>query len=193
MINPTIILILPLLSTLVILFYGRKLGIQGAACVSLTNIILVIIITLNTFYKMIKNEDYIYVEYTNWINVGMLNISWGFLFDTLTMLMIIVITFISLLVHFYSYEYMNNDPYIVRFFAYLSMFTFFMLILVSANNWLLLFLGWEGVGICSYLLIGFWNTRILANKSAIKALIVNRVGDVCLVIGISIIFFFLKH
>jgi len=192
MINPTIILILPLLSTLIILFQGRKLGIYGAACLSISNMFLVLLITLYTFYRMVINEDYIYIEYTNWINVGLLNVSWGFLFDMLTMLMMIVVTFISLLVHFYSYEYMNSDPHIVRFFAYLSMFTFFMLVLVSSNNLLLLFLGWEGVGICSYLLIGFWNTRILANRSAIKALIVNRVGDVCLVISISIIFLFFR-
>lgn len=91
--------------------------------------------------------------------------------------MLIVVTFISTLVHLYSVEYMAHDPHLVRFMSYLSLFTFFMLVLITANNFFQLFVGWEGVGLCSYLLINFWFTRIQANKAAIKAMLVNRVGD----------------
>jgi NADH-ubiquinone oxidoreductase chain 5 len=190
--NIILILLLPLLSSIIILVYGRNLGIYGAAILSSTNMFFVLCFTLFKFYQILYYNNYFYVDYSTWINVGLLNISWSFLFDMLTISMLLTVSIISLIVHIYSYEYMNNDPYVVRFFAYLSLFTFFMFILVTANNLVQLFLGWEGVGICSYLLIGFWNTRILANKSAIKALIVNKVGDVCLLLSMAIIFCFFK-
>ena len=91
--------------------------------------------------------------------------------------MLIVVTFISFLVHIYSINYMGEDPHLPRFMSYLSLFTFFMLVLVTADNYAQLFLGWEGVGLCSYLLVNFWFTREQANKSAMKAIIVNRIGD----------------
>ena len=97
-------------------------------------------------------------------------------------------TFISSLVHLYSIEYMSHDPHLPRFMSYLSLFTFFMMILVTADNYIQMFLGWEGVGLCSYLLISFWYTRIQANKSAIKAMVVNRIGDFGLSLGIMAIF-----
>jgi len=118
----------------------------------------------------------------------MFDISWGFLFDSLTVAMLIVVTCVSTVVHFYSQGYMEHDPHLPRFMSYLSLFTFFMLILVTADNLIQMFVGWEGVGLCSYLLINFWFTRLQANKAAIKAVIVNRVGDVGLVLGILIIF-----
>merc|ERR1712024_299630 len=110
------------------------------------------------------------------------------MFDSLTVTMCCVVTFVSTLVHLYSVEYMSNDPHLPRFMSYLSLFTFFMLILVTADNYIQLFVGWEGVGLCSYLLINFWFTRIQANKAAIKAMVLNRIGDFGLVIGIFIIF-----
>jgi len=106
----------------------------------------------------------------------------------LTVVMLIVVTFISSLVHLYSTEYMSHDPHLPRFMSYLSLFTFFMLILVTADNFIQLFVGWEGVGLCSYLLINFWFTRIQANKAAIKAMIVNRIGDFGLALGIFAIY-----
>jgi NADH-ubiquinone oxidoreductase chain 5 len=190
--NITLILLLPLLSSIIILVYGRNLGIYGAAILSSTNMFFVLCFTFFKFYQILIYNNYFYVDYSTWINVGLLNISWSFLFDMLTVSMLLTVSIVSLIVHIYSYEYMNNDPYIVRFFAYLSLFTFFMFVLVTANNLVQLFLGWEGVGICSYLLIGFWNTRVMANKSAIKALIVNKVGDVCLLLSMAIIFCFFK-
>ena len=99
----------------------------------------------------------------NWLFSDLLTVYWGFQFDSLTVIMLLVITFISMLVHLYSLEYMENDPHLTRFMSYLSLFTFFMLILVTANNFLQMFVGWEGVGLSSYLLINFWFTRIQAN------------------------------
>jgi NADH-ubiquinone oxidoreductase chain 5 len=102
--------------------------------------------------------------------------------------MLVVVTTIAALVHTFSIFYMGDDPYTQRFFAYLSLFAFFMLVLVSADNFLVLFVGWEGVGIMSFCLINFWFTRALANKAAIKAVVVNRIGDVFLLTGLALIF-----
>lgn len=106
--------------------------------------------------------------------------------------MLVVVTVVSSLVHLYSGEYMNGDPHHPRFMSYLSLFTFFMLILVTADNYLQMFIGWEGVGLCSYLLINFWYTRIQANKAAIQAMLVNRVGDFGLALGMMAIFYEFK-
>jgi len=122
----------------------------------------------------------------------MMSFSWGFMFDSLTVVMLVVVTCVSTIVHLYSMGYMETDPHIARFFCYLSLFTFFMLILVTADNLIQMFVGWEGVGLCSYLLINFWYTRIQANKAAIKAVIVNRVGDFGLVLGMLGIFYVFK-
>ena len=113
----------------------------------------------------------------SWITCDLFKADWGFLFDSLTVTMLLVVTFVSTLVHIYSCSYMNEDPHIAKFMSYISLFTFFMLMLVTANNFLQLFFGWEGVGLCSFLLISFWHTRIQANKAAIKAMVVNRIGD----------------
>jgi NADH:ubiquinone oxidoreductase subunit 5 (subunit L)/multisubunit Na+/H+ antiporter MnhA subunit len=120
--------------------------------------------------------------------LDVVSLSTLFMFDSLTVSMCVVVTFISFLVHLYSTEYMSHDPHLPRFMSYLSLFTFFMLILVTADNFLQMFVGWEGVGLCSYLLINFWFTRIQANKAAIKAMILNRIGDFSLLISILLIF-----
>jgi proton-translocating NADH-quinone oxidoreductase chain L len=114
------------------------------------------------------------------------------MFDSLTVAMCVVVTFISCAAHLYSTEYMSHDPHLARFMSYLSLFTFFMLILVTADNFIQMFFGWEGIGLASYLLINFWFTRIQANKAAIKAMILNRIGDFCLVLGILLIFNYYK-
>jgi len=106
--------------------------------------------------------------------------------------MLLVVCGVSCLVHLYSIEYMLNDPHATRFMGYLSLFTFFMLILVTSDNFLVMFFGWEGIGLASYLLISFWHTRIQAGKSAIKAMLVNRIGDLGLVLGICSIFITFK-
>jgi NADH-ubiquinone oxidoreductase chain 5 len=122
-----------------------------------------------------------------WIEFELFCCYWGFLFDSLTLLMLVVVSFISFLVHVYSIEYMSHDPHLPRFVSYLSLFTFFMFILVGADNFIQMFLGWEGIGISSYLLINFWFSRIQANKAAIKAMLFNRVGDLFLAMGIFLL------
>lgn len=132
------------------------------------------------------------IKLYDWVVLGELNLSIGFLFDSLTSLMLIIITLISLFVQIYSIEYMSHDPYLPSFMSYLSLFTFFMLILVAADNFLLLFLGWEGVGVCSYILINFWYTRILANKAALKAMIMNRIADVFFIFALVLLILYFK-
>jgi len=128
----------------------------------------------------------------SWINSELLTINWGFCFDGLTAIILLVVCGISALVHLYSISYMNGDPHQGRFMSYLSLFTGFMLFLVAADNLIVMFFGWEGIGLASYLLISFWHTRIQASKSAIKAMLVNRVGDVGLMLGICAIFLAFK-
>jgi NADH-ubiquinone oxidoreductase chain 5 len=118
-----------------------------------------------------------------------LKLNWIILFDSIIAIMLFLVVFISFLVHLYSIDYMKGDPHITRFLGYLSLFTFFMLILVTSGNFVQLFLGWEGVGLSSYLLINFWFTRVQANKSAIKAILVNRVGDFGIYFALLIIFY----
>jgi proton-translocating NADH-quinone oxidoreductase chain L len=117
-----------------------------------------------------------------------LDVNWSFLFDSITAMMLVVVTTISFFVHVYSVSYMEHDPHLQRFLSYLSLFTFFMLILVTASNFLQMFVGWEGVGLASYLLISFWFTRLAANKSAIKAMVINRVGDIGIVLAMLVIY-----
>ena len=131
-----------------------------------------------------ENGKLVVVQLFSWINSGSLDVSWSLRVDTLTAVMLIVVTGVSSMVHVYSVGYMAEDPSIPRFMAYLSLFTFFMLMLVTADNLVQLFFGWEGVGLASYLLIGFWYDRPSANAAAIKAFIVNRVGDFGFALGI---------
>ena len=128
------------------------------------------------------------IQVLNWFNSGTLAVDWAFRVDTLTVVMLVVVNTVSALVHVYSIGYMSHDPYRPRFFAYLSMFTFAMLALVTADNLVQLYFGWEGVGLASYLLIGFWFKRPVANAAAIKAFIVNRVGDFGFGLGIFAVF-----
>lgn len=183
-----LILLLPLLGFFSGSLFGRFLGI-GSCYIAVTNTFLSFFTSIFLLYKVI----YLGISYKLtlfvWINSDFLSVNWSFLFDSLTVVMLFVITFISSLVHLYSLEYMESDPHLNRFMSYLSLFTFFMLILVTADNFLQMFVGWEGVGLSSYLLINFWYTRIQANKSAIKAMLVNRVGDFFILLGLFLIFF----
>jgi NADH-ubiquinone oxidoreductase chain 5 len=172
-----------------VLIFGKFLGNKGVSLLTTIGIFLSLLCSFFIFYEVIMNNCIVIVSLYKWIDLGYLKINISFYFDAVTVVMLIVVTFISLLVHIYSIGYMHHDPNFHRFMSYLSLFTFFMLILVTADNYLLLFIGWEGVGLSSYLLINFWYLRVLANKAAIKAMLVNRVGDLALLIGISIIFF----
>src|SRR3546814_2322235 len=130
------------------------------------------------------SSDLRVTELFTWIDSGSFEVSWALKVDTLTAVMLLVVTGVSSMVHVYSVGYMAHDPYKPRFFAYLSLFTFFMLMLVTADNFVQMFFGWEGVGLASYLLIGFWYERPSANAAAIKAFLVNRVGDIGFALGI---------
>ena len=128
----------------------------------------------------------------SWVNSELLTVNWGFCFDGLTSIILLVVCGISAFVHLYSSSYMDGDPHQGRFMSYLSLFTGFMLFLVAADNLIVMFFGWEGIGLASYLLISFWHTRIQASKSAIKAMLVNRVGDLGLMLGICTAFLVFK-
>jgi NADH-ubiquinone oxidoreductase chain 5 len=183
-----LLVILPLIGSCFAGLFGRELGSKGSAFISISCLFAAFLLSLFSFYEVAFLNCCVYIKLTTWIDSEVLNVDWGFMFDSLTVVMCCVVTFVSLLVHLYSTEYMAYDPHLPRFMSYLSLFTFFMLILVTADNFVQMFVGWEGVGLCSYLLINFWYTRIQANKAAIKAMILNRIGDFGLVLAILIIF-----
>jgi len=184
-----LIIILPLIGAVISGFGGRWLGCYGSSLVSTICVSFSMILSFIAFYEVGLGGTPCYLILVNWISSGVFSVNWGFLFDSLTVTMLVIITTISSLVHLYSIKYMETDPHIPRFMAYLEIFTFFMLVLVTADNLIQMFLGWEGVGLASYLLINFWHTRLAANQSAIKALVVNRIGDFGLSLGILTIFF----
>lgn len=181
------ILFLPLLGFFSGLIFGKQLG-KSVPVITTTFTFFSFILSFITLIDVIVTGNTYTVFLKEWLHTGLICIDWGFCFDSLTCIMIVVVTFISSLVHLYSTEYMENDPHLTRFMSYLSLFTFFMLILVTADNFLQMFVGWEGVGVSSYLLINFWFTRIQANKAAIKAMLVNRVGDFFLLLAMILIY-----
>ena len=168
--------------------FGRYIGSKGSVFITTLSVFTSFMMSLTAFYQIILLDNQFYLNLGPWIHSGSFQCNWGFMFDTLTVSMLLVVTSISTLVHLYSSEYMAHDPHLSRFMSYLSFFTFFMVMLVTADNFISMFLGWEGVGLCSYLLINFWYTRLQANKAAIKAMIVNRISDFILILGILMIF-----
>jgi NADH-ubiquinone oxidoreductase chain 5 len=182
------ILILPLLGSIVSGFMGRKIGVTGAHLITCTCLILASFLATIAFYEVGICGSPVSINLVSWVDSEFMSISWEFLFDQLTVSMFLPVLYISSLIHIFSTDYMSEDPHNQRFFSYLSLFTFFMLLLVSGANYFVMFVGWEGIGIVSYLLINFWFTRIQANKAAILALTMNRVGDMGLSIGFFAIF-----
>jgi NADH-ubiquinone oxidoreductase chain 5 len=177
------IITLPLLGSIVSGFFGRKVGVSGAQLITCLCVIVTTLLAIITFFEVGFNNIPVSISLFRWIDSESLNVLWSFHFDSLTVSMLIPVLIVSSLVHVYSIGYMGHDPHNQRFFSYLSLFTFMMIILVTANNFLLMFVGWEGVGICSYLLVSFWFTRIAANQSSMSAFLTNRVGDCFLTIG----------
>jgi NADH-ubiquinone oxidoreductase chain 5 len=177
------IIILPLLGSIVSGFFGRKVGVTGSQILTCLSVIVTTIMAIIAFFEVGFNNNPVSITLFKWLDSESFNIEWTFQFDSLTVSMLIPVLIISSLVHFYSIGYMSNDPHNQRFFSYLSLFTFMMIILVTGNNYLLMFVGWEGVGVCSYLLVSFWFTRIAANQSSMSAFLTNRVGDCFLTIG----------
>jgi len=177
------IITLPILGSIFSGLFGRKIGVSGAHLITCTCIIVTTLLAIVAFVEVGLNNIPVTINLFRWIDSESLNVSWGFHFDSLTVSMLIPVLIVSSLVHIYSIGYMSHDPHNQRFFSYLSLFTFMMIILVTANNFLLMFVGWEGVGVCSYLLISFWFTRIAANQSSMSAFLTNRVGDCFFTIG----------
>jgi len=186
------IIFLPIISSLIVGLYGNVLGKKYSIRISIIGIILTMLCCLYTFYQVGLNHQIIDITLYSWIKLEYIDLKFGFLIDSLTATMLIIITIISCLVHIYSTEYMQEDPHIIRFMSYLSLFTFFMIILVTANNFLQMFFGWEGVGLSSYLLINFWYTRIQANKAAMKAMIVNKIGDISILFVLLFTYYYFK-
>ena len=182
-----LIVFLPLIGA--ILGYSLKsLGDRYVEVITTTFLFLSAFLSIITFYNGIVYGEYANYKVFEWISSGNLTVDWSINIDPLSSIMLIVVTSVSSLVHLYSIGYMSHDPNKPRFMAYLSLFSFAMLTLVVSDNFLQLFFGWEGVGLCSYLLIGFWYKKNSANNAAIKAFLVNRVGDFGLAIGIFLIF-----
>jgi len=180
----------PLLGSFISAFFGKKLG--DKYCQILTSSLVAFsgILSIFIFFKVLSQDYSSNKLIFNWISSGDFVVHWSINVDPLTSVMLVVVSVISSIIHFYSIGYMDHDPHKPRFMAYLSLFTFAMLTLVTADNFLQLFFGWEGVGLCSYLLIGFWYKKPAANAAAIKAFIVNRVGDFGFAIGIFLIFYY---
>ena len=177
------VITLPLLGSIASGFFGRKVGVSGAQLIACLCVIITTLLAIITFFEVGFSNIPVSISLFRWIDSESLSVLWGFHFDSLTVSMLIPVLIVSSLVHIYSIGYMGHDPHNQRFFSYLSLFTFMMIILVTANNFLLMFVGWEGVGICSYLLVSFWFTRIAANQSSMSAFLTNRVGDCFLTIG----------
>lgn len=173
-----------LINSLIIGLFGKYIGRQTAIYLSILNLCISNIFVWLIFYEVVINKSIIVCDLYTLLIIENIQIKIGLLFDSLTVIMLLIIYFISLCVNIYSIGYMGHDPFIIRFFSFLGFFTFFMVILVTADNFLQLFVGWEGVGVCSYLLINFWYNRIAANKGAIKAMVMNRIADVFFIIGI---------
>jgi NADH-quinone oxidoreductase subunit L len=179
---------LPLIAAIIAGFFGRWIGDRGAQLVTCAAVLISAVLAIVIFFQVAIGGQAATVDLFNWMDTGDLQVEWALRLDTLSAVMIAVVTIVSSMVHVYSVGYMAHDHSIPRFMAYLSIFTFFMLMLVTADNFVQLFFGWEGVGLASYLLIGFWYDRPTANAAAIKAFVVNRVGDFGFALGIFAVY-----
>lgn len=186
-----IILILPLLGLIFSLIFSiyRIVDNRTLLIFNVVNIFIVFSLSICLFTNWIFNSNKILYNLIigKWFEVGSLCVEWGILIDGVTIIMLLVVSLVSSLVHVYSLEYMSGDPNHVKFMQYLTLFTLSMFVLITSNNLVQLFIGWEGVGVCSFLLINFWDSRIAANSSALKAIIVNRVGDFGLVFSLILL------
>ena len=186
---PYILIFLPLLGSITG-YFAKSLGDRYSEIITTTLVVISAVLSCIVFYNGAVHDVYGNYKILNWISSGNFKVNWSIYIDPLSSIMLVVVTSVSSLVHIYSIGYMSHDPNKPRFMSYLSLFTFSMLMLVVSDNFLQLFFGWEGVGLCSYLLIGFWYKKESANNAAIKAFLVNRVGDFGFAIGIFLIFYF---
>jgi len=183
------IIFLPLAAAIISGFFGKIIGNRSSQIITSLFVSLSALISIYIFYDVINNGYINNVVIAKWISSGQLDVNWSIKIDQLSAVMLVVVTLVSSIVHIYSIGYMSNDPHQPRFMSYLSLFTFAMLVLVTSDNFLQLFFGWEGVGLCSYFLIGFWFKKPTANAAAIKAFIVNRVGDFGFALGVFLVFY----
>ena len=179
---------LPLFGAVLAGLFGRTIGARASQIATCGAMGAAAVLSVVVFNEVVLQGEVATITLFDWFSSGDLDVDWLLRFDELTAVMVFVVCVVSFLIHVYSIGYMAHDPHVPRFFAYLSLFTFFMLALVTADNFLQMFFGWEGVGLVSYLLIGFWYRRPAANAAAIKAFLVNRVGDFGFALGILAIF-----
>ena len=187
-----IIIFLPLIAAIISGFFGKQIGERSSEIVTSLFVSISAILSIVVFYNVTILDYNNNLIIASWIKSGSLNANWSINIDPLSSVLLVVVTLISALVHIYSIGYMSNDPHKPRFMAYLSLFTFAMITLVTSDNFLQLFFGWEGVGLCSYFLIGFWFKKESANAAAIKAFVVNRIGDFGFALGIFLIFYLFR-
>ena len=178
-------IVLPLIGATTAGLAGRQFGALGAQIITIS-CLLGSLLSVSLFFT--TQDQIIYYTLFSWCHSGVFLLIIEFLLDNVTFIMLFVILIISLIVHIYSTQYLQKDPHLSRFLSYLSLFTFFMLLLISAENLIQIFIGWEGVGLCSYFLINFWYTRIQAGKAALKAIFVNKIGDIAVLLGISVVY-----
>ena len=180
----TTLVFLPLIGFLIAGLLGNRIGVKASQYVTSGLLVTSAVLSIVTFFDVAIGGNPVHITVAEWVTSGALKFNWSIMIDSLTAVMLVVVTGVSSLVHIYSVGYMSHDPHNPRFFAYLSLFTFAMLMLVTSDNFIQLFFGWEGVGVASYLLIGFWYKKPSANAAAIKAFVVNRIGDFGLSLGI---------
>ncbi|HSD08044.1 NADH-quinone oxidoreductase subunit L [Flavobacterium sp.] len=182
-----ILLLTPFLGFLINIFFGKSLGKSVSGIIGTLSIVVSFIVTIILFLQINQTQKPISIQLFDWVQISKFNVSFGFLLDQLSILWLLFVTGIGSLIHLYSISYMHDDENMHKFFAYLNLFIFFMISLVVGSNLLVMFIGWEGVGLCSYLLIGFWHKNQDYNDAAKKAFIMNRIGDLGLLIGIFIL------
>jgi NADH-ubiquinone oxidoreductase chain 5 len=188
-------LLIPLITFIPIILglFSQYLGRKGVKYfITITYTFLFAIFQVTFYQTILFNKYSLYIlTYGQWLNIGLFDIRWEFSLDPISLMMLLIILIITFCVLLYSIGYLNGDPHLLRFLFYISLFSFFMVLLVTAHNFIVLFMGWEGVGICSYLLISFWFTRLKAIKAGLKAVIMNRIGDTGVLMGIvlSILYF----
>ena len=187
-----LILFTPLITFFILISFNRWFGVKGLQVITQISSAIVLLLAWLA-YTSNSNTEYIYtMQVVNWFELREINILWGLLVNKSTLVMVLLVATVAPLVNIYSINYMEGEPHLGRFISYLNLFTFFMLVLVTAPNLVQLFLGWEGVGVCSYLLVSFWYTREKAVRSGFKAMAVNKVGDMAFLMAMGILFFNLK-
>ena len=182
-----VLLLSPFIGFLFNVFFGNKIGKTLSGTIGTLTVVVSFAVSIYFFLKVNETHQAIVINLFDWIKFSNFSVKFGFLLDQLSLLWLLFVTGIGSLIHMYSISYMHDDENLHKFFAYLNLFVFFMITLVMGSNLLIMFIGWEGVGLCSYLLIGFWHKNQDYNDAAKKAFIMNRIGDLGLLIGIIII------